>query len=205
MEADELFDFENLIDHAIFICDAGYFTKENIETAYFNEMEVVIMSRQIARQNNNKKREKWRKNLEKTKKNPKKDNVTKKLCIKIVDAFVCPFKRLIELTGEPRLLNNEYNNREEVSGALLRYEYTYECKDCSGCPFVEKYGHKCKCATIIEEQSEFEYLMTNAFANGEYEEIYKGRMANSECINGFHKKKISCLYLLCRNFTANIK
>ena len=23
-------------------------------------------------------------------------------------------------------------------------------------------------------------------------------------INGFHKKKISCLYLLCRNFTANI-
>lgn len=204
MEADELFDFENLIDHAIFICDAGYFTKENIETAYFNEMEVVIMSRQIARQNNNKKREKWRKNLEKTKKNPKKDNVTKKLCIKIVDAFVCPFERLIELNGEPRLLNNEYNNREEVSGALLRYEYTYECKDCSGCPFVEKYGHKCKCATIIEEQSEFEYLMTNAFANGEYEEIYKGRMANSECINGFHKKKISCLYLLCRNFTANI-
>ena len=52
---------------------------------------------------------------------------------KIVDAFVCPFERLIELTGEPRLLNNEYNNREEVSGALLRYEYTYECKDCSGC------------------------------------------------------------------------
>ena len=45
--------FENLIDHAIFICDAGYFTKENIETAYFNDMEVVIMSRQIARQNNN--------------------------------------------------------------------------------------------------------------------------------------------------------
>ena len=67
MEADELFDFENLIDHARFICDAGYFTKENIETAYFNEMEVVIMSRQIARQNNNKKREKWRKNLEKQK------------------------------------------------------------------------------------------------------------------------------------------
>ena len=204
MENEELFDFENLIDHAIFICDAGYFTKENIETAYFNDMEVVIMSRQIARQNNNKKREKWLKNLEKTKKNPKKDNVTKKLCIKIVDAFVCPFERLIELTGEPRLLENEYNNREEIVGPLLRYEYKYECKDCSGCPFVEKYGHKCKCATILEEQSEYEYLMTNAFANGEYDDIYKDRMANSECINGFHKKKTSFLHLLCRDFTANI-
>lgn len=204
MENDELFDFENLLDHAIFICDAGYFTKENIETACFNDMEVVIMSRQIARQNNNLKREKWLKNLEKAKKNLKKDDVSKKLCIKIVNAFVCPFERLIELTGEPRLLENEYNKRKEIQGELLRYEFTYRCKDCSGCPFVEKYGKKCKCAEIIEEQSEFEFEMTNAFANGEYDTIYKKRMANSECINGFHKKKTSCLYLLCRDFTANI-
>ena len=153
---------------------------------------------------NNLKRKKWLENLEKTKKNLDKDDVSKKLCIKIINAFVCPFERLIELTGEPRLLENEYNKREEIQGELLRYEFTYRCEDCSGCPFVEKYGKKCKCAEIIEEQSEFEFEMTNAFANGEYDEIYKKRMANSECINGFHKKKTSCLYLLCRDFTANI-
>ena len=68
MDNDELFDFNNLLDHAIFICDSGYFTNENIESAYFNDMEIVIMSRQLARQNNNKKK---RKMVETTGKNKK--------------------------------------------------------------------------------------------------------------------------------------
>ena len=203
MDDDKLFEFENLIEHAIFICDAGYFTKENIEAAYFEDMEVVIMSRQMARQRNNRKREKWLKNLNKVKKDLKKDDVTKKLCIRIVDAFVCPFERLIELIEEPQLLDNDYNNREEIYGDLLIHKFKFECQDCSGCPFVEKYGHKCKCSTIVEELSLFEYFITNGFANGDYNDLYKDRIANSECINGFHKRKTGILYLLCRDFTAN--
>ena len=45
--------------------------------------------------------------------------------------------------------------------------------------------------------------MTNEFAEGKYNEIYKDRFPNSECINGFHKTKNSILNLLCRDFTAN--
>ena len=83
------------------------------------------------------------------------------------------------------------------------HKFKFECQDCSGCPFVEKYGHKCKCSTIVEELSLFEYFITNGFANGDYNDLYKDRIANSECINGFHKRKTGILYLLCRDFTAN--
>ena len=72
------FEFENLIDQAIFICDAGYFSNDNIEIADFNNVNLVVMSKQIARQNNNKSREKWNLQLKDGKKNMKKDNVSKK-------------------------------------------------------------------------------------------------------------------------------
>lgn len=203
MDNDELFDFNNLLDHAIFICDSGYFTNENIESAYFNDMEIVIMSRQLARQNNNKKREKWLKQLEKTKKDLNKDKVSKKLCLRIYNAYACPFDRLIEYQDKT-LLNNEYNRRDEIHDELLEYKFHFECKDCSGCPFVEKYGKKCDCASIDDEMSLFKFNMTNDFAKGEYTEYYADRLPNSECINGFHKRKTGILYLLCRNFTANV-
>ena len=52
------FEFENLIDQTIFICDADYFKNDNIEIADFNNLNFVVMSKQIAKQNNNKNREK---------------------------------------------------------------------------------------------------------------------------------------------------
>ena len=51
-------EFENLIEQAIFICDASYFSNDNIEIADLNNLNFVIMSKQIAKQNNNKNREK---------------------------------------------------------------------------------------------------------------------------------------------------
>ena len=50
----------------------------------------------------------------------------------------------------------------------------------------------------------FKFNMTNDFANEKYSEYYADRLPNSECINGFHKRKTGMLYLLCRNFTANV-
>ena len=201
---DELnkFEFENLINHAIFICDAGYFSNDNIEIADFNGLDFIVMSKQIARQNNNKNREKWNLKLKDGKKNMKKDNVSKKQCIRIEDAYVCPFERCISLDSHT-LINSKYNRQSHITGDLREYSFKFSCKDCSGCPFVEKYGVKCRCAEIEDRISMFMYNMTNEFAAGKYNEIYKERFPNSECINGFHKTKDSVLKLLCRDLTAN--
>lgn len=198
----EKFEFENLIDYATFICDAGYFSNDNIEIADFNGLNFVVMSKQIARQNNNKNRKKWNLQLKDGKNNKKKDNVSKKQCIRIVDSYVCPFNRLITLDSH-KLINGKYNQQSHITGDLMEYSFKFSCKDCSGCPFVEKYGEKCKCAEIEDRISMFMYNMTNEFAEGKYNDIYKERLPNSECINGFHKTKDSILKLLCRDFTAN--
>ena len=58
------------------------------------------------------------------------------------------------------------------------------------------------CAEIESKTNIFIYTRTNEFADGKYNEIYKGRFPNSECINGFHKTK-DILKLLCQNLTAN--
>ena len=153
-------------------------------------------------QNNNKNRKKWDLQLKDGKKNMKKDNVSKKQCIRIVDAYVCPFERLISLDSY-KLINSKYNRQPHISGDLQEFSFKFSCKDCSGCPFVEKYGVKCNCAEIEDRISMFMYNMTNEFAAGKYNEIYKERLPNSECINGFHKTKDSILKLLCRDLTAN--
>ena len=196
------FDFEILIDYATFICDAGYFSNDNIEIADFNDLDFIVMSKQIARQNNNKNRERWNLQLKDGKNNKKKDNVSKKQCIRIVDAYVCPFERLIEFDSY-KLINGKYNKQSHITGDLREYSFKFSCKDCSGCPFVEKYGEKCNCAEIEDRISMFMYKITNEFAEGKYNDIYKERLPNSECINGFHKTKDSILKLLCRDLTAN--
>ncbi len=202
MQDCDKFEFENLIDQAIFICDSGYFSNDNFETADFNGLNFIVMSKQIARQNNNQKRKHWNIQLKDGKNNKNKDNVSKKQCIRIVDAYVCPNERLISLDS-CTLINGKYNKQSYVTGDLREFSFKFSCKDCAGCPFVEKYGEKCKCAEIEDRMSMYMYNMTNAFAEGKYNEIYKDRFANSECINGFHKTKDSILNLLCRDFTAN--
>ena len=214
------FEFENLIDYAIFICDAGYFSNDNIEIADFNDLDFIVMSKQIARQNNNndldfivmskqiarqnnnKNREKWNLQLKDGKKNMKKDNVSKKQCIRIKDAYVCPNEQLISLDSK-KLINSKYNRQSHIVGDLQEYSFKFTCKDCTDCPFVKKYGVKCNCAEIEDRISMYMYKMTNEFAEGKYNEIYKDRFPTSECINGVHKTKNGILYLLCRDLTAN--
>lgn len=201
-EYNKKFEFENLIDHAIFICDSGYFSKDNFEIADFNGLNLIVMSKQIARQNNNEKRKLSNIQLKNGKNNKMKRNISKKQCIRIVNAYVCPNKKLISLDSIT-LINGKYNRQKHITGDLREFSFKFSCKDCKDCPFVEKFGKKCKCAQIEDRMSLYMYKMTNAFAEGKYNEIYKDRFFNSECINGFHKTKDSILNLLCRDFTAN--
>ena len=196
------FEFENLIDQAIFICDSGYFSNDNFEIADFNDLNFIVMSKQMQDKITTKKRKIWNIQLKDGKNNKKKDKVSKKQCIRIVDAYICPNQKLITLDSST-LTNSKYNKQPHISGDLREFSFKFNCKDCSGCPFVEKYGEKCKCAKIEDRMSLYMYKMTNEFAEGKYNEIYKDRFPNSECINGFHKTKNSIFNLLCRDFTAN--
>ena len=197
-----MFEFENLIEHAIFICDSGYFSNDNMEIAESNDLNFIVMAKQISRQNNNKNRKKWKLQLKDGKKNMKKENVSKKQCIRIEDAYICPFQRLISLDS-CTLIDGKYNRQPHIVGDLREFSFKFSCKDCSGCPFLEKYGKKCNCAEIEDRMSMIMYKLTNEFAVGKYNDIYKERFPTSECINGFHKTKDSILKLLCRDLTAN--
>ena len=116
--------------------------------------------------------------------------------------YVCPNERLISLDSK-KLINSKYNRQPHIVGDLQEYSFKFSCKDCTCCPFVKKYGVKCNCAEIEDRISMWMYKMTNEFAGGKYNEIYKDRFPTSECINGVHKTKNGILYLLCRDLTAN--
>ena len=197
-----MFAFENLIEHAIFICDSGYFSNDNMEIAESNDLNFIVMAKQISRQNNNKNRKKWNIQLKDGKKNMKNDNVSKKQCIRIKDGYICPFERIIGLDS-CTLINSKYNRQSHIVGDLREFSFKFSCKNCSGCPFLEKYGRKCNCADIEDRMSMVMYNLTNEFAVGKYNDIYKERFPTSECINGFHKTKDGILKLLCRDLTAN--
>ena len=78
-----------------FICDSGYFTNENIEVCFVENVELVVMSKQLARQENNKKEKNGMKKY-KMLKIIKSDKVTKYLCIRIKNGYM-PFNRKIML------------------------------------------------------------------------------------------------------------
>ena len=81
---------ENLLDNVTFICDSGYFTNENIEVCFVENVELVVMSKQLARQENNKKEKNGMKKY-KMLKIIKSDKVTKYLCIRIKNGYNMSF------------------------------------------------------------------------------------------------------------------
>ena len=94
-ENEKMDELENLLDRVTFICDSGYFTDSNIEACIIEGVELIVMSKQVARQENNKKREKWYREIGDVK-NHESDKVTKYLCIRVEEGYLCPFNRLIK-------------------------------------------------------------------------------------------------------------
>lgn len=192
---------KNLLENVTFICDSGYFTNENIETCYIENVELIVMSKQAARQENNKKREKWNKKILDVK-NHKIDKVTKYLCIRIKNGYLCPFNRKILLTRYYKTKSKYNENINSADELLYQYCFVHECEDCTGCPYVEKYGKPCDCATIHDRVSKFKYETTNEFVEGKYKEIYKGRFPISERVNAFLKGLTGTYHVKGRNYKS---
>ena len=184
-ENEKIEELENLFDRVTFICDSGYFTDANIEACFVEGVELIVMSKQVARQENNKKREEWYRKIRDVK-NHKSDKVTKYLCIRVENGYLCPFGRLIKKVDEYKT-KSKYNKEKKVDESLYEFCFIHECEDCTGCPYVRKYGKKCNCARIDDRISKHKYETTNQFVRGEYKDIYKDRLPISERINAFIK------------------
>lgn len=182
---DNIDELENLLDKVTFICDSGYFTDSNIEACFIEGVELIVMSKQVARQENNKKREEWNRKICEVK-NHKSDKVTKYLCIRVENGYLCPFNRLIKKIREYKT-KSKYNEEKKPNESLYEFCFIHECEDCTGCPYVNKYGKKCDCARIDDRISKYKYETTNKFVKGEYIDIYKDRLPISERINAFLK------------------
>ena len=192
---------KNLLENVTFICDSGYFTNDNIEACFIENVELIVMSKQAARQENNKKREKWYEKIQDVKTH-KSDKVSKKLCIRIKNGYICPFKRKILLTRQYKT-NSKFNKNLDTTDELL-YEYCYvhECEDCTGCPYLEKYGKPCDCATINDRVTKFKYETTNEFVEGIHKEVYKDRIHISERVNAFLKGLTGMYHVKGRDYKS---
>ena len=194
---DNLSEIKNLLKNIKIICDSGYHSKENILAAINMELTLIFMTKQISRQNNHENREDIREILAGIKKN-KEIDFTKNDCERVENGYECPHNQPIKLI-KVRLINNKYNRNKNLPPELLQFEYTHSCIDCSNCPYVERYGKKCSCATIVDKTTPYEYSHTNSFVKGEYDNDYKDRFPIAEGVNAFLKGTEGMLYLTGRD------
>ena len=193
---DNIDQIENLLKDIKIICDSGYHSIKNIKAAIELELTLIFMTKQISRQNNKNKREDLREILSEVKN--KEIDFTKNHCNRLENAYECPFNRLVKL-NKIRLINNKNNQDPSLPNELLEFEFIHSCVDCSGCPYVEKYGKKCKCAKIVDKTTPYEYFLTNSFVKGEYDSDYKDRFPIGERVNAFIKGVEGMLYLTGRD------
>ena len=194
---DNISEIENLLKNIKIICDSGYHSKENILAAINMELTLIFMTKQVARQNNRENRQDIREILAGVKKN-KEIDFRRNDCDRVENGYICPHNRPIKLI-KVRLINNKYNQNPNLPVELLQFEYTHSCIDCSNCPYVERYGKKCSCATVVDKSTPHEYSETNKFVKGEFDNDYKDRFPIAERVNAFLKGMEGMLYLTGRD------
>lgn len=195
---DNIPEIENLLKDIKIICDSGYHSIKNIKAAIDLELTLIFMTKQISRQNNN---NTHRKSLREILAGIKKDKIidfTRKDCIRIENAYNCPFERPVKLI-KVRMINSKEKKNQDLPADLLQFEFTHSCINCSDCPYVERYGKKCSCATIVDKTTPYEYFQTNAFVKGEFDKDYKDRFPIAERVNAFLKGTEGMLYLTGRD------
>lgn len=195
---DNISELENLYENVKVICDSGFHSENNIQAAVEYAIKTIIMTKQLSRQNNRKKREELQVLLSKTR-NDKKLEISKDDCLRVKDGYKCPFERDIKLFSV-RLINSKYNKNPNLDPSLLKYEFLHQCVDCSDCPYIEKYGEKCRCYQIIDKKTPFEYQLTNDFISGKFTDDYSDRFHISEQVNAYFKGLDGILHLSGRSW-----
>lgn len=189
-------EIQSTIEKALFICDLGYFTTENIETADKHGMKFLIMPKIISNRENNKKRRKKKiKTKDKNKQNKNKES--KKSLERVYNGYICKKGHKIELT-EIKKVKKRVNIRKGISEQWEEHRFIHKCSNperystCSECPFKQ----------ITDNYTPLEYEMINKFTNQKYLKLYKDRFHCSEGINGYLKSTNGTIILSGHNYIA---
>ena len=189
-------EIQQIIEKALYICDSGYFTTENIETADKHGMNFLIMPKLISNRENNKNRRKHKlKTKDKNKQNKNKES--KKSLKRVYNGYICKKGQKIELT-ETIKVKKRVNIRKGIPEQWQEYRYIHQCSKSEQCP----HHSECPFKTITDNYTPLEYEMINKFTNQRYHKLYKDRFHCSEGINGYLKSINGTIILSGHNATA---
>lgn len=189
-------EIQQIIEKALYICDSGYFTTENIETADKHGMNFLIMPKLISNRENNKNRRKHKlKTKDKNKQNKNKES--KKSLKRVYNGYICKKGQKIELT-ETIKVKKRVNIRKGIPEQWQEYRYIHQCSKSEQCP----HHSECPFKTITDNYTPLEYEMINKFTNQRYRKLYKDRFHCSEGINGYLKSINGTIILSGHNATA---
>ena len=170
-------EIKRMFENAIYICDSGYFTEENLEYMDKHGYKCLIMPSRLSREINRKLRE--QNNIE-PKKN-KKDNRMNHLTI-TYNGFICEKGHKVTLINTVAV-NKKVNIREGIPTTWKEHRYIFSCEHCHNC----SENNICNCENLTIKTTPLQYDMSNKFTKQTYLEIYDGRFHSSEFINGVLK------------------
>ena len=195
-ERENYMEIYNALKLAIHVLDSGYFTDENLESAYFHNMKVLIMPRSIARYNNDKLRGRTPEKVEDVLENIK--QITMREMKRTYDGYLCLYNVKSQLIDE-MFTDSQYNKERENLDDVCKEKKYHFLTDCPcDCP----YKAICDKQDFFVKMTPLKYRMLNMFALKKYLKIYAERFGANEQIHGYLKKDKSMLKLAGSNKQA---
>ena len=184
------------LKYAIHVLDSGYFTNENLESAHFHNMKVLIMPRSIARSINDILRERLPDSPEEFLETVEK--ITMREMTRIYNGFKCPYNMETELISKIEV-NSEFNRlRDGLDDDCKEYRYLYHIN----CPYDCPYKHICNKEFFEVKNTELSLQMINKFTLSKYLKIYAERFGANEQIHAYLKRDKGMLKLAGSNKKA---
>ena len=191
-------EIRNALEVTIMILDSGYFTRNNLEAAYDNNLNVLIMPRLIARRINDKLRGKQFQDVDYLMEE-KIDKVTKKHADVTNKGYICPNGIHSEDCFEKEI-NSEFNRlREGQPEEFKEVSYNFEFDCPPDCPLNDI----CTINPIEDRMTPLERDMISKLSNKRYQKIYSERFSANEQIFGHFKGLIEIIKLLGSDQTAS--
>lgn len=190
-------EIRNALEVTIMILDSGYFTDDNLESAYYHDLNVLIMPRLIARRINDKLRDKKFQDVEYLIEEEV-DKVTKRHADITCDGYVCPMRIHSEECVEKEI-NSEFNRHREGKPDVFKevsFNYDFNCP--VDCPLKDI----CTINPIEDRISVLKHEMISKFTNKRYQDIYSERFSANEQIFGDYKGLVEIIKLFGSDQTA---
>lgn len=198
-------EIESMLEEAILVCDAGYWSQKNIIYLSSTEYKALIMPSSIARYINKRQSEERQKEkepllTEKEEKEAEELIKTSKTDWKRgYKKYTCKRGRPLKYVGFRAARDKKtLEENKGLPNIHRKKEFIFESENCNGCPLKNKCKHK----RIVEKISLVQFDMINKFTLKRYRKIYAKRFNKSESINGYFKSINGVYHLMGNNPTA---